>query len=213
MNDKKSEKLAEPKSLEECVKDMQELLYNFTVLYDRWLDCWTQKESGLELLIDEAGELRNRFIDKADELEKLSETIKKDTNHTLHELGEQINRQAILTVARELGHETSRTVDEIKTAAIKTQNALEKWESNSKHGLIWGMVVALITSFLVSLATVKLLLPEPKLPLNEDTASFLTGGQIIARIYPKLTPKEQEHIHDLINEYAADLLQAKEAKL
>jgi len=199
MNDKKPEKTEREK--------MQDLLYNFTVLHENWAD----EEFELRQQISKAEELSDKFIEKVNELENLSTTIKKDVTTTLNAIGEKVNTQAIFAVAKALGHEVSYAVGEIKTAAINSQRELDKWKKQAKSGVIWVMLTTMITAFLVSLATVKFLLPEPKLALTDKQASFLTGGQIIARIYPKLLPKEQKHLQDLIDEYAQDLLQAREA--
>ena len=181
--------------------NIQDLLYHLTVLYERWI------ADKLELTkqIAKTEQLTKDFNVRVHEFKGMNITLRNDFDKTLRATGQEINKEIANTVKQTISSELTGVVDELKKVTSESQKELESWRTQAGLSVVWAIIIAVVSSFLVSFLTVKFLLPEPTLALTNEQAGFLTGGQVISRIYPKLTPAEQKHLNDLSGEFAQDL--------
>lgn len=197
MNDKK---LEDPEK-------MQDLLYRLTALYERWI----AEKQELAKQIVKSERLVNEFTAKVQEFEKINIKLRIDFADHLRATGQQLKLEVIKMIEQALKREAGLAINNIMTVAAESQKGLNKWKERAKRGVIWVVLIVIVSAFLISLVTARFAKTEPTFMFTNEQASFLTGGQIIARIYPKLSPKEQKHLQDLTDEFAQDLLQAREA--
>ena len=205
MNDKKSEKPEKPEKPANPEK-MQDLLYHLTALYESWV---TERMELVKQNV-KVEQLINELTVTVRKFERVNIQLRHDLADDLKTVGQQLRLEGAAIVEQALQREAHSAINNIRIFAAESQKGLDAWKERAKRGVIWAALIVIVCAFLISLVTARFAKPEPTFMFTNEQASFLAGGQIIARIYPKLLPKEQKHLQDLINEYAQDLLQARE---
>ena len=195
MNDKKSEKPANPEK-------MQDLLYHFTVLHERW----AADKLELTKQITKSWQLLDELTEKIHEFEKKNMLLGHTTVFAIREMGDKVNEDVVKTIKQTLGNEVRSAVGRIGVIAAEAREELNKWKNQTKGYIILASVFAMLICFFFGLTMGIKSNPA----LTDEQSLFLTSGQMIARAYPKLSPEEQKHIQDLTGGFVPDLLQARE---
>ncbi len=195
MNDKKSEKPANPEK-------MQDLLYHFTVLHERW----AADKLELTKQITKSWQLFDELTEKIHEFEKKNMLLGHTTVFAIREMGDKVNEDVVKTIKQTLGNEVRSAVGRIGVISAEAREELNKWKNQTKIYVIAASLMAMFLCFFFGLN----LGIKSNPALTDGQSLFLTSGQIIARIYPELSPEEQKHLQDLSGGAMSNLLQAKE---
>jgi len=105
---------------------------------------------------------------------------------------------AMQSVEKTLADKSSNVIEQVMQKADQNCVAMEA-AINRFHGerLItrWQIIgTAILSSVVTGLLSVWLFIPQPTLPLTSEQISYLQQGQMLMKMWPQLTKKEQDRL-------------------
>lgn len=189
-------------------KNYEEMLYSLTVLYERWL----ADKQDLNKQVVKIEHISKDLAAKVAAFGELSEKISDRLVFTLKESGDRIARNVGNTITNHLLQSINDSTAGLKRITAEARNELNHWQNKTALSIVWSAVIGLLAAFFVSFIVVWIFAPKPTVSLTNQQTSYMAGGEIITRIFSKLTPSERKHVNELAGKFAQDLLQENNSK-
>lgn len=165
------------------------IAYQFINLYERWSE---DRQIAAKQGADNA-ELVKLLTEQVKNFEAIESKVREF-------LVASINHSAVKaakTVGDEVKKAATQSIDEINQRLLATAQRAEKAIADTQQevkstywtGLIFWLLLPIITSLLI----VWLFMPRPTLPLTTTQLNTLYGGQLMDRVWPKLSSNEKKH--------------------
>jgi hypothetical protein len=172
-----------------AVERLESILVQFINFYELWAEdqkLAVQHGADIKKLIKE-------FSGHVADFKLLEEKVRKDIHESIHT---QAKNMATY-VGRSLGDaaikEVEPTVKKLREVAYDASDRLSHYQADHKLSSWKTIGMTAFSSIVVSLLIVWGLMPKPTLPLTGEQIKLLQSGQLMARVWPKLSKKEQQH--------------------
>lgn len=186
-------------------KNYEEMLYSLTVLYERWL---ADKED-LNKQVIKVEKLSKDLAAKVAAFGELSEKIGDRLVFTLKESGDRVARDVGSTIKNHLLLSINDSTEGLKKITADARQELNRWQNKASFSAVWSAIIGMISAFFISCIVVWVFAPTPTVSLTNQQSSYMASGEILERIFPKLTPDEQKHLRELTDEILPDMVKGK----
>jgi hypothetical protein len=113
---------------------------------------------------------------------------------------------AMEKIERSISEKSNQSIEESVSKINQTCQSVEKMlEANyrEKTKSSWKIIsVAVLTGILSSMLMTWIFIPQPVLPLTTEQISYLQDGEMLAKVWPKLTKQEREKLKAVSSDVA-----------
>ncbi len=183
-------------TVEISVEDrLKAIVYQFILLHDRWSE---ERQVAAKQGADMA-DLLKLFDYQIKNFKTLESKVRQEITHTV--------QQSATTATKEMTEKISKTAtDYVDASAKRLQQAVEvaakqldSHQRQIKGWYYWWMGSIFALAFAVGVFVVRLLMPEPYLPLTGHQLKTYENGRLLEAFWPKLSKKEKDRLINLAN--------------
>lgn len=133
---------------------LQDLLYNFTVLHESW----SAEKFAFTKQVIKVEQLIKGFTVQLHEFAEINASVKDGLNTTLKEAVQDISDETTEAIKETASDAIENVVHDLRKATFEAKQEIDKWQLDVVSSTFKGIVIGVISSFLVSFITVKFLL-------------------------------------------------------
>lgn len=176
-------------------KNLNDLFYNFTVLYERWNE---DKLAFAKQLI-KLEQVTKDFTVRINDLEQTKNQVKKDIASSVYEAGvkvsTQITNEARIVIEKEITASTNKlhNIIEKNTNEIRTAN---NCITSATCG--WGLstlAATVLVGFAIGMLVLYLMMPTPSRPITGEELATYENGRHFETFWPKLSQEEKDRLN------------------
>jgi hypothetical protein len=187
------------KNMGEKNQDLQELFYNFTVLYERW----NEDKLALSKQTIKLEQLMKDFTMRINEFEEIKEGTKDDVVRSVFAAANKVSKEVVDQTRKVVEGDIIRGVNDLQKMIKTGEEIIEDYKRCSAEMGSWSAMsvwfVAIVTAVFVGIFTVRLVIPRPILPLSERDMMIYMNGKNFEILWSKLSKEEKEKLDAIVN--------------
>jgi hypothetical protein len=175
---------------------LEAILFQFITLYERWSeDRQAAAKQGAE-----TAKLIEKFTEQVNHFQNFESSVRQQLivriTDSIGSVGKVVGEEASCAARKEIRN----TVERLRDVTTESESVLKAYKQEVITTQWKVILISVLTTITTCLVLVWSIIPAPKLPLNDQQLSYLEGGRVMAKIWPKFTKKEQERFSALARE-------------
>jgi hypothetical protein len=180
---------------EKTPENLQELLYNFTILYERWGEDKLAFMKHAVTMEQSAKEL----VTKINEFSNIKEETKKDIINTINSAARNVSDEVGKKTQELIRKDIEQNIQELEKTVNKGKEVVNYFYTASKSSAFKDRILTLVASALLGLvvASATLFVFIPKFTFSKADLVTYNNGKYLEKFWGKLSPVEQKKLNDI----------------
>ncbi len=171
------------------------ILYQYVKLYDRW----SEDRQEFNKNLSNQDELLRIFIEQVKQFDKLEPRVRQQLATSISKASDLMAEKIGENVGNAATKAIDETVNKLSTVVSHATTVLNAYRSEVQYNH-WKIIgVSFITTIITSLLIVFFLIPKSTLQLTDTQMQTYQNGQLLSKVWSKLSKKERSHLNDLAN--------------
>lgn len=176
--------------------ELKAILYQYKKLCDRWSeDRQDFAKQGYDI-----EQLVNVFTEKVEQFSKLEPIVKQKLVASIQEAAKEGVKQVHDATRAEMNEAVSFTLERFQNTVHEARELLKGYEKKSRIDELFSYGKVIIVGIVSALLIVKLMMPNPIYPIDDERLHYIWAGEKLNQIWPKLSKAEQKKITALFDE-------------
>lgn len=175
--------------------ELKAILYQYKKLCDRWSEDrqdFAKQGYNIEQLV-------NVFTEKVTQFSKLEPIVKQKIVASIQEAAKEGVKQVHDATRAEMNEAVSFTIERFQSTVHEARKLLNGYEKKSRKDELISYGKVIIVGIVSALFIVKLMMPSPIYPIDDERLHYIWSGEKLNQIWPKLSKAEQQKITRLFD--------------